>query len=158
MILYALKPGELADGTLEGAIARGEIDENELILYHYTNSKENLDSIVATQTLRASFGEKNARYGPGQYFTDVHPGMIAAETVAGLTKDDITLGNMSKGQAARLLFGDARKKASFNYYLRIDVGGLPIQNPRPNVYYLPNDKPLDLRGRIKGYGATLDSN
>ncbi len=158
LILYALKPGELADGTLEGAIARGEIDENELILYHYTNSKENLDSIVATQTLRASFGEKNARYGPGQYFTDVHPGMIAAETVAGLTKDDITLGNMSKGQAARLLFGDARKKASFNYYLRIDVGGLPIQNPRPNVYYLPNDKPLDLRGRIKGYGATLDSN
>ncbi|TMP26890.1 hypothetical protein CWB99_17485, partial [Pseudoalteromonas rubra] len=65
LILYVLKPGELADGTLEGAIASGEIDENELILYHHTNSKENLDSIVATQTLRASFGEKNARCGPG---------------------------------------------------------------------------------------------
>lgn len=158
LILYALKPGELGDATLSGAIARGEIDESQLILYHYTNSEENLASIVQTQTLRASFGEKNARYGAGQYFTDVHPGMIAAETMAGLSKDDITIGNMSKGQAARLLFGDARKKASLNYYLKIDVGGLPIQNPRPNVYYLPNDKPLDLSGRIKGYGATLDSN
>ena len=155
-ILYALMPGQLGDSTLAAAISRGDIDENEQYLYHYTNSKENLDSIIKTQSLRASFGEKNARYGPGQYFTDVSPSMIAAETVAGLTKTDIALGNMSKGQAAIKLFGDARKKASLNYYIRINVTGLPIQNPRPNVYYLPNNKSLDLRGRVKGYGATLE--
>ncbi|MBB1150680.1 hypothetical protein H4K35_11240 [Myroides sp. NP-2] len=41
--------------------------------YHYT-TEAGFNSIMETKTLNPSIGAKNARFGSGQYFTDIAPG------------------------------------------------------------------------------------
>jgi hypothetical protein len=53
-------------------------DDGDL-LYHYT-SEDRMVGILACQCIWASSGEKNAKFGPGAYFTDLAP-----ETVTGTT-------------------------------------------------------------------------
>ncbi len=152
LLLHSTKLGDASAG-----ITTTENDPDNIKLYHYTDSEEKILSIIKTKMLRASFGEKNARFGSGQYFTDIAPWQILANTLAEMPSDidPIDGYHMSKGQAARELFGDSRKWRSLNYYIEVDLSGMPIQNPRPNVYYLPNTEPLNLEGRIQSYGLTL---
>ncbi|WP_330301181.1 HYD1 signature containing ADP-ribosyltransferase family protein [Streptomyces sp. NBC_00503] len=77
---------------------------------------------------------KDARYGDGQYLTDIQPG----------TK---TLGQLS---AAFLRVPWAGQK--FTHYIEIDVRGLNVVEGRPGVFVVPNSGPLDLTGRILGSG------
>ncbi|MGE8036294.1 RHS repeat domain-containing protein [Lysinibacillus sp. NPDC093692] len=49
-------------------------------LTHYTNEK-GLKGILESNAIRPSIGEKNARFGPGQYFTDISPDQIGSRTL-----------------------------------------------------------------------------
>ncbi|MFD5750788.1 HYD1 signature containing ADP-ribosyltransferase family protein [Streptomyces sp. NPDC127033] len=105
-------------------------------LYHYTNEAGH-DGITASGELRASLkadNPKDARYGDGQYLTDIKPG----------TK---TLGQLS---AAFLRVPWAGRK--FTHYVEIDVRGLNVVEGRPGVFVIPNNGPLDLTGRILSSG------
>ncbi|MEU6467616.1 HYD1 signature containing ADP-ribosyltransferase family protein [Streptomyces sp. NPDC046976] len=105
-------------------------------LYHYTNEAGH-DGITGSGELRASLkadNPKDARYGDGQYLTDIKPG----------TK---TLGQLS---AAFLRVPWAGRK--FTHYVEIDVRGLNVVEGRPGVFVIPNNGPLDLTGRILSSG------
>ncbi|MDH6125836.1 HYD1 signature containing ADP-ribosyltransferase family protein [Kitasatospora sp. GP82] len=105
-------------------------------LYHYTN-QEGHDGIIASQELRPSLkanNPKDARYGDGQYLTDIEPG----------TK---TQGQLS---AAFLRVPWAGQK--FTHYIEVDVSGLQVNEGRPGVFVIPNSGSLDLTGRILGHG------
>ncbi|KAB1105088.1 RHS repeat protein [Micromonospora aurantiaca] len=111
-------------------------DEVPDTLYHYTNEAGH-DGILASgemyPSLKAS-NPKDARYGDGQYLTDIKPG----------TK---TLGQLS---AAFLRVPWAGQK--FTHYIEIDVRGLDVVQGRPGVFVVPNSRPLDLTGRIISSG------
>ncbi|GGZ25468.1 hypothetical protein GCM10010300_81050 [Streptomyces olivaceoviridis] len=105
-------------------------------LYHYTNEAGH-DSIIGSGELRPSLkanNPKDARYGDGQYLTDIKPG----------TK---TLGQLS---AAFLRVPWAGRK--FTHYIEIDVRGLEVVEGRPGVFVIPNNASLDLTGRIRSSG------
>ncbi|UWQ06669.1 HYD1 signature containing ADP-ribosyltransferase family protein [Aliiroseovarius crassostreae] len=106
------------------------------IMFHYT-SDAGLVGILGTQALLPSTKSANpndARYGDGQYFTDIVPG------------------TMRSGQLAYQLAGDGRKYRNYQNFVAIDVTGLPLVNGRPNVYVVPNEGPLPLAGRIIAAG------
>ncbi|MEV4611330.1 HYD1 signature containing ADP-ribosyltransferase family protein [Kitasatospora sp. NPDC049258] len=106
-------------------------------LYHYT-TEDSVKAIRESQEMFPSLkanNPKDARYGDGQYLTDVAPG----------TK---TLGQLS---AAFLRVPWAGRK--FTHYIEIDVTGLNVVQGRPGVFVIPNSGNLDLTGRIVGSGA-----
>ncbi|MGW5922137.1 putative T7SS-secreted protein [Nocardia fluminea] len=110
--------------------------ETPRTLYHYTN-QEGHDGILDSQEMRPSLREQNpkdARYGDGQYLTDIAPGTR-------------TLGQLS---AAFLRVPWAGQK--FTHFLEIDVTGLDVVQGRPGVFVVPNSGPLDLAGRIVSSG------
>ncbi|WP_202948737.1 HYD1 signature containing ADP-ribosyltransferase family protein, partial [Chromobacterium haemolyticum] len=37
-------------------------------------------------------------------------------------------------------------------YIAIDTTGLNVQKGRDGVYVIPNDKPLDIKGRVVNHG------
>jgi hypothetical protein len=41
----------------------------------------------------------------------------------------------------------------FTNYIEVDVTGLPVVMGRPNVYVVINTEPLDVTGRITGFGS-----
>ncbi|AHH98570.1 HYD1 signature containing ADP-ribosyltransferase family protein [Kutzneria albida] len=107
-------------------------------LYHYT-TEDRAKKILDSNELWASTKEhnpKDARYGDGQYLSDIAPG----------TK---TGGQLS---AAFLHVPWAGRK--FSHFVEIDVTGLDVYQvkDRPNVFYIPGDKPLNLHGRIVRIG------
>ncbi len=113
-------------------------DEIPDTLYHYTNEAGH-DGILASQELRPSLkanNPKDARYGDGQYLTDIEPGSK-------------TPGQLS---AAFLRVPWAGQK--FTHYVAIDVRGLDVAVGRPGVFVVLGDTPLDLAGRILGSGRS----
>ncbi|MGW1280285.1 HYD1 signature containing ADP-ribosyltransferase family protein [Streptomyces tsukubensis] len=111
-------------------------DECPTTLYHYTNEAGH-DGIIGSGELRPSLkasNPKDARYGDGQYLTDIEPG----------TK---TLGQLS---AAFLRVPWAGRK--FTHYIEIDVRGLEVVEGRPGVFVIPNRDSLDLTDRIRRSG------
>jgi hypothetical protein len=105
-------------------------------LYHYTNEAGH-DGITSSGEMRPSLkanNPKDARYGDGQYLTDIVPG----------TK---TPGQLS---AAFLRVGWLGR--NFTHYVEIDVSGLNVVEGRPGVFVIPNNGPLDLTGRILSSG------
>ncbi|MFS4093357.1 HYD1 signature containing ADP-ribosyltransferase family protein [Streptomyces sp. AF1A] len=118
--------GEAAEAASEGPQS----------LYHYTNEAGH-DGIISSGEMRPSLkanNPKDARYGDGQYLTDIKPG----------TK---TLGQLS---AAFLRVPWAGRK--FTHYIEIDVRGLDVVEGRPGVFVIPNSGSLDLTGRILSSG------
>ncbi|WP_378741350.1 putative T7SS-secreted protein [Nocardia brasiliensis] len=114
------------------ALPQAPADPTPNSLYHYTNEQGH-DAILETQELRPSLREhnpKDARYGDGQYLTDIEPG---TRTPAQLS-------------AAFLRVPWAGQK--FSHFLEIDVTGLTVVQGRPGVFVVPNTEPLDLSGRI----------
>ena len=77
----------------------------------------------------------DARYGNGQYLSDIEPG----------TRSNASL-------ASRFL-SNQFQGAPFSHYVEIDVTGLRIAEGRPGVFVIPNEEALDLVGRILGFGA-----
>jgi RHS repeat-associated protein len=108
-----------------------------VIMYHYTTA-EGEQGILSSQTLRASTkanNPKDARYGDGQYFTDITPG---SKTPAELSKAFLNIPYQGR---------------KFSNFVAIDVTGLNVQKGRDGVYYILNSGDLDIRGRIVGSGS-----
>jgi hypothetical protein len=120
--------------------AYGPVDANGVgprqTMYHYT-TEDSMNGIVDSGEMWPSTkakNPKNARYGDGQYLTDIAPG----------TK---TNGQLS---AAFLRVPWAGRK--FTHYVEIDVTGLDITYGRPGVFVHLNGGNLDLTGRIVNWG------
>lgn len=122
---------------------------------HFTDDAGH-SGITSSKQLFNSTGSKHARFGDGQYFTDITPQMIGAPTKAGLTAQQISAGQMSLGQASSKLFGVPWNGNKMSYFIEIDVTGLKLLNPRGGTFLFPNNKPLDLTGRIVRSGKTLE--
>nr|WP_225828752.1 HYD1 signature containing ADP-ribosyltransferase family protein [Streptomyces sp. TML10] len=106
-------------------------------LIHYTD-EAGMNGIVGSKKLNASTKEaspKDARYGDGQYLSDIAPGTKTC------------------GQLSRCFLGHPFSGRRFTNYVEIDVRGLNVVKGRDNVYVIPNQGPLDLNGQIIGYGA-----
>jgi len=110
-------------------------------LYHYT-SKGGLNGILESQQILPSSGPKHARFGPGQYFSDIPPEAIG--TV------------YTTYEIIRSFYGNpVYPKSKISNYLEVNVDGLPISNPRPGTFLNPTDQPLDVSTRIVRSGDTF---
>lgn len=80
----------------------------------------------------------DARFGDGQYLSDITPG----------TK---TAGQLSCAFVRVPWLG-----SRFSHFFEIDVRGLEVMRSveRPDVYVILNDGPLDLTGRIISHGKS----
>ena len=110
---------------------------SETTLFHYTN-EDGLESILESGELRPSLksvSPKDARYGNGQYLSDIAPG----------TKTPTEL--------SRQFLGQPFQGARFTHYLEMDITGLDVVKGRPGVFVIPNEVPLDLNGRVVSSGA-----
>ncbi|MFJ3786301.1 HYD1 signature containing ADP-ribosyltransferase family protein [Streptomyces sp. NPDC090093] len=119
-----------------GVAAKPESEAAPRTLYHYTN-EAGQQGILDSGELRASFksvNPKDARYGDGQYLSDIEPG---------------TLRN---GQLAHRFLRLGYLGSRFSHYLEIDVTGLEVIEGRPNVFLVPNSGPLDVSNRIVSWG------
>jgi len=114
-----------------------EVAKETKTLYHYTGDnglKGILNSKKLNPSLKAN-NPKDVRYGEGQYLSDIVPG----------TK--------TGGQLSRCFIGQPFQGNKFKNYVEIDVTGLTVQKGREGVFVIPNDKSLDLTGRIVNHGA-----
>jgi len=108
-------------------------------LYHYT-SENGLTGIIATHLLLPSLLAENpndARYGDGQYLSDIAPGA------------------KSPGQLAYLFLNDPRGWRRFTHFIEIDVVGLNPIEGRPGVFVICNNRPLLLVDRIVSHGRNV---
>ena len=116
--------------------AKPDIVDKPSTLYHYTSEK-GLAGILDTGTLNPSLkanNPKDARYGNGQYFTDIAPG------------------SKSNGQLSREFYATPWKYKQTSHYLEIDTNGLNVIKGREGVYLVPNESSLDITNRIVNYG------
>nr|WP_272921640.1 HYD1 signature containing ADP-ribosyltransferase family protein [Streptomyces sp. SID8354] len=107
-------------------------------LFHYTNEK-GYRGITESGELRPSLkanNPKDARYGDGQYLSDVRPGTKTA------------------GQLSHAFLRVPWAGHKFSHFLEIDVRGLDVWRSldRPDVYLIPGQQPLDVAGRIISHG------
>lgn len=105
-------------------------------LYHYTNEK-GMIGIVESKRLNPSLrssNPKDARYGNGQYLSDIEPN---TQTPVKLAKKFINVPN----------------KYKYTHYVEIDVTDLNVIQGREGVFVIPNDSPLDLTDRIVSTGS-----
>ncbi|MBD2794188.1 hypothetical protein ID857_18350 [Xenorhabdus sp. CUL] len=108
-------------------------------MYHYTDNN-GLDGILNSQKLNPSLkanNPKDARYGDGQYFSDILPK------------------SKRNGQLSHAFLGMPYQGRKFENYIAIDVRGLDIVNGRKGVFVNLSDKPLDISGRIIGFGKNM---
>lgn len=107
-------------------------------LYHYT-TPEGLEGIIETQSLRPSRGAQSARYGNGQYFTDLSPEWAAENGIHRL---------------AHQLYRDARKITPLQTFVEVSVEGLQILQGRAHTFVHLSEEALLLEGRIVRSGST----
>jgi len=118
--------------TVTRNVNKGTVRTEKQTLYHYT-SEEGLKGITSSNKLNPSLkanNPKDARFGDGQYLTDIAPG------------------SKTSGQLSRQFFGIPFLTKRVSHYIEIDVSGLNVVKGRDGVYLVPNNNPLDLSGRI----------
>jgi RHS repeat-associated protein len=106
-------------------------------LFHYTDEagqKGILDSGQLNPSLR-ELNPSDARYGNGQYLSDVKPG------------------TMTSNQLSRAFLGAPFWGSRFTNFLEIDVSGLNVVQGRAGVFLIPNEGQLQLAGRIVSWGT-----
>ena len=118
-------------------------------LIHYM-TEEGMKGITESGVIRPSSGDIHARFGDGQYFTNIRPEMIGGRTL----KDVGGTGKMSLGQLAADIYGDARKLKGISHFVEIDVTGLDVIEPRKNTFLILNTKDLDVSKRIVKSGRS----
>ncbi|MDY6900121.1 MAG: HYD1 signature containing ADP-ribosyltransferase family protein, partial [Cyanobacteriota bacterium] len=131
-------------------------------LIHYTD-EEGLKAILESKKLNLSTGKDHARYGDGQYFTDLLPENIGGKTVRDLTKNQKDNGMISAGQAAQKLFNDTRLTRKMTHYIEIDISKLKVRQGlnkagteiRENVQFILNYAVLNLDGLIVRSGESF---
>ncbi|SDN04401.1 HYD1 signature containing ADP-ribosyltransferase family protein [Allokutzneria albata] len=130
--------GAFAAGAARPGRSNGQVNVQgaPVSMFHYTNEagqKGILDSGLLYPSLK-SVNPKDARYGDGQYVTDVQPG---TRTCA---------------QLSRCFVGTPWNGDRFTHYVEIDVRGLNVVRGRDGVFVIPGGGPLDLAGRIISSG------
>lgn len=105
-------------------------------LIHYT-SEQGYNAIMTSFELRPSIGAKNARYGSGQYFTDIAPGQFR------------------RGQVSKKLFGVPWVKHKLKYFIEIDISGLEVIENGPSNYRVPGTDNLYIKPRIVSHGQSV---
>jgi RHS repeat-associated protein len=106
-------------------------------LFHYTDEAGH-NGILESGKLRPSLRSVNpndARYGNGQYLSDISPG------------------TRTSAQLSRAFLGNPFQGARFTHYVGIDVSGLNVVEGRAGVFVIPNEGPLSLAGRIVRSGV-----
>ena len=129
-----LRPDVPTESPQQAVLIEKQTQPN--VLYHYT-SAQGYKGIIESGEIRPSIGYKHARYGDGQYFTDLLP-------------SDYTVGQMS-----RQLYGVPWKTRSLEYMFKIDMNGLNVIKNGPHNFFVPNNAPLNIRGRIIDSGITI---
>ncbi|WP_284117120.1 HYD1 signature containing ADP-ribosyltransferase family protein, partial [Streptomyces fragilis] len=115
------------------------VPEEELgTLYHYTR-ESSYEKILESNELYASLkaeNPKDARFGDGQYLSDIQPGTKTA------------------GQLSYAFLRVPYAGHKYTHFIEIDVRGLEVLRgvERPDVFLIPNDGSLDLTGRIVNHG------
>ncbi|UUW90730.1 HYD1 signature containing ADP-ribosyltransferase family protein [Pimelobacter simplex] len=107
-----------------------------LSLFHYTDEagmRGILDSGKLNPSLK-KVSPKDARYGDGQYLTDILPG---TKTCA---------------QLSACFLGIPFQGRKFTNFLEIDVSGLSIVKGREGVYVNQSGEPLDITKRLVSAG------
>ena len=124
---------ERANNTIKSETCEGGTETKTL--FHYTNEKGML-GIVESKKLNPSLkanNPKDARYGAGQYLSDIKPD---TQTPVSLAKKFINVPN----------------KYKYTHYVEIDVTDLDVIQSREGVFVIPNSSPLDLSDRIVNTG------
>ena len=124
------------DGLVDGEPPQGKVAKAGTKLYHYTDDL-GLAGILSSKQLKASLkanNPKDARYGDGQYLSDIAPGTKTC------------------GQLSACFLGIPWQGKKFTNYIEIDVTGLKVVKGRDGVFVIPNKKPLDISKRIVGSG------
>lgn len=140
--------GEVLEGTVELSEA-ADIGTSANKLVHYT-SESGLAGILKSGEINASEGAVYARYGTGQYLTDIAPEMVGGVSIA--TTPD---GLMSLGQLSRRLWGMPHNLEKVSHFVEIDVTGLACRLVNRNIFLIDNTSALDVSSRILRSGATL---
>ncbi|NQX85045.1 MAG: hypothetical protein HRT67_03945 [Flavobacteriaceae bacterium] len=105
-------------------------------LYHYTD-EAGYNAIMESGLLKASTGAKNARYGTGQYLTDIAPG-------SGFTV----------GQVSRRLFGVPWNGRKLQHFIQIETKGLKVIQTNNHIYLINNTSSLNISKRIISSGKS----
>jgi RHS repeat-associated protein len=105
-------------------------------LFHYT-TEAGFNAIMKSKVLNPSIGLKNARFGVGQYFTDIAPGVL------------------TRGQTSYRLYGVPWNNARLTHFIKIETSGLNIIKNKPFNFLNPSSAPLKLNGRILGGGQSV---
>ena len=103
------------------------------VLRHYT-SKSGYEGIMASGELYPSLGNKYARYGAGQYFTD-----LVGETLE---------------NTSRILYGHMFNGKKIEYFIDVSLDGLNVIKNKPHNFLVPGLAPLSLEGRIINHGIS----
>ena len=119
----------------EELVSSHQLSSNEYLI-HYTSEK-GYNSIMNEQRILPSTGIKHARYGDGQYLTNI----------------DAT--QFTKWQVSRRLYGVPWKTSTLTHYIKIDVSGLNVIQNGIHNYYIPNTGPLNLNNRVIDSGITI---
>jgi RHS repeat-associated protein len=131
------KGDALALGLTQEGFGKTAANSGGRTLFHYTD-EAGLKGITESGKLNPSLRSVNpadARYGNGQYLSDIAPG----------TK--------TPAQLSRAFLGQPFQGQRFTHYLELNVDGLDVIQGRANVFVVPGETPLDIIGRIVGYGA-----
>lgn len=116
--------------------ASGSSGGNPTTMYHYTD-EAGMTGILTSGRLNPSLKSVNpqdARYGNGQYVSDIQPG------------------TMSCAQLSRCFLGQPFQGQRFTNFVEIDVTGLNVVSGRPGVFVVPGEGPLDISSRIESWG------
>ena len=116
--------------------AEGEAGASNTLFQYTTEEGQKgiLDSGQLNPSLK-SVNPSDARYGNGQYLSDIAPG----------TK--------TGAQLSRSFINNPFQGARFTNYVEIDTSGLNVVQGRTGVFVVPGETPLDLTRRIVGWGA-----
>lgn len=132
-------------------------------LYYYTD-EAGLDGILTSKELWPSRGYQHARYGDGQYLTDIAPEAVGALRKADLTPEQLASGQISLGQLSSKFYRTLFKTGSISHFVEIDVTNLAIRHGlnkngtklREAVQLLLNDGSLDISNRIIRSGRVVN--
>jgi RHS repeat-associated protein len=117
-------------------------------LFHYTD-EAGFEGINSSITLNASMPPR-AKYGSGQYLTDVPPEQLFWGTKAEAARQ----GKMAVSELSFYLHGYSARTHMMTYYVEVDVSDLVVENPAPHIFVVPGENPLGLKGRLRGGGST----
>lgn len=128
------------------------------ILYHYTTEQGRF-GIIDSGVLRPSLVQENgqdAKYGSGQYFTNIAPDKIAAVSLSDMTDAQKEAGQISLRQLLRWIMIGSIAEEKLAFYIKFNVSSLIIESTEsPYIYIHRSEKNLDVSGLIDESGETL---